>query len=242
VIRTAAALAHQVIAVDDGSIDGTGRVLKALAAENGARVQVLSFERNRGKGTALLEAFRWALASFPFDLLITLDADGQHCAEDIPRFIAANREGADFVIGERARDESMPRRSRLGNSLTAFLVRRLYSNAPQDTQSGFRGMTHPFVEKVVRGIEGRRYETELEILLLAMEGGYRLATVPIPTIYLDRKRSSHFRPVLDSLRVGATLVGWALSRPLRERRVRPEPKHSGGPSRKRKGGPDVPAR
>jgi len=229
VIRTAAALTHQVIAVDDGSIDGTGRVLKALAAENGARVQVLSFERNRGKGAALLEAFRWALASFPFDLLITLDADGQHNAEDIPRFIAANREGADLVIGERARDESMLRRSRLGNGLTAFLVRRLYSIAPQDTQSGFRGMTHSFVEEVVRGIEGRRYETELEILLLAMERGHSVATVPIPTIYLDRNRSSHFRPVLDSLRVGATLVGWAVSQPFRERRVRPKPKHSGGP-------------
>ena len=111
VVRGAAALADRVIAVDDGSTDDTGQVLRAAAAGDG-RIRLISFAANRGKGTALLEAFRSALSDPLFDVLVTIDGDGQHRPADIPRLVAACREGADLVIGERALVHAAPQSDR----------------------------------------------------------------------------------------------------------------------------------
>jgi len=73
-----------------------------------------------------------------------------------------------------------------------------------------RALERSFAAEVVRLIQGRRYETELHILLLALEQRRRICTVPIPTVYLDGNRSSHFRPVTDSLRIYWALLGWLL--------------------------------
>ena len=204
VVRGAAALADRVIAVDDGSTDDTGQVLRAAAAGDG-RIRLISFAANRGKGAALLEAFRSALSDPLFDVLVTIDGDGQHRPADIPRLVAACREGADLVIGERALFSCMPLRSRIGNTLTSAFLSRLYPRAPIDTQSGFRAIDRRFLEEIGRRVEGRRYEMEIQVLLLALSQGRRIATVPIPTIYLDRNRASHFRPLADSLRIAAAI-------------------------------------
>jgi len=205
VVRAAAALADRVIAVDDGSTDDTGEVLRAAAAGDG-RIRLISFAANRGKGAALLEAFRSALSDPAFDVLVTLDGDGQHRPADIPRLVAACREGADLVIGERALFSCMPLRSRIGNTLTSAFLSRLDPRAPLDTQSGFRAIDRRFLEEIARRVEGRRYETEIEVLLLALSQRRRIAAVPIPTIYLDRNRASHFRPLADSLRIAAAIL------------------------------------
>ncbi len=211
VLREAMRQADHVIAVDDGSSDDTGAVLTALAAAAGGRLRLVRFPENRGKGAALLEAFRLALAEVPFDTLVTLDGDGQHRADDIPRLAAACLEGADLAMGERSLFWKMPLRSRIGNTLTSLLLSRLYPGSPKDTQSGFRGLGRGFVERVVRLVKGRRYETELRILLLALAERRRIAIVPIPTLYFEGNKSSHFRPLADSLRIGATILTWLWS-------------------------------
>jgi glycosyltransferase involved in cell wall biosynthesis len=205
VVREAAHLVDRVIAIDDGSSDETRAVLEQVARYHPGRVRVLAFDVNRGKGAALLAAFRLAVSELPFDYLVTLDGDGQHCPRDIPRLLHGFEHGGEFVIGSRAGAARIPWRSRFGNALTTKILNLIARDCPRDTQSGFRGLSRQFVVEVLREVGGARYELELRILLLALHQRRRIAEVPIPTIYLDENRSSHFRPLEDSLRIYAAL-------------------------------------
>jgi LmbE family N-acetylglucosaminyl deacetylase len=208
VVLDASRRADVVIAVDDGSTDGTRRVLDDAARAAGPRLHVLSLSPNRGKGVALLEAFRHALEHVPFSVLVTLDSDGQHRTEDIAAVVDEWRRGSDLAIGGRGSFDEMPMRSRFGNAMTAAVLRRFYPRCPRDTQCGLRAHDRSLVAEAVATLAGRRYETELEILLLALSRGHRVTTVSIPAIYLDRNRSSHFRPLVDSARIYRTLAAW----------------------------------
>lgn len=213
VVMEASRFADRIVAIDDGSRDGTGDVLRAAAARlPTGRLEVVAFPRNRGKGEALLEGFRLALAGPPFEVLVTIDGDGQHRAEDIPAVAAACQNGAGLSIGSRGFRAHTPLRSRIGNSLTAAILRRLYPRCPTDTQSGFRGHRHDLVEQVVAEVAGHRYETELHILLLALSTGRRVVSVPIPTIYIGHNESSHFRPLRDSWRIYRALGSFMVRR------------------------------
>jgi LmbE family N-acetylglucosaminyl deacetylase len=210
IIRAAAGFADYVIAVNDGSEDETESVLRDVAAEC-ANVQVLNLPQNCGKGIALMKAFHLATSTMPFDILITLDGDGQHRPEDIPRLASAMVEGNHaLVIGERLAREKMPLRSRLGNTITAGVMKLVHPAAPTDTQSGYRAFHRNFVREIVEKINGGRYETELEILLLALRQKKNIGSVTIPTVYLEGNRLSHFRPIIDSWRIYRTLFRWQL--------------------------------
>ena len=154
-----------------------------------------------------MAGFLHALNHFDFDMLVTLDADGQHLPARIPQLVEKIREGAEMVIGERQLAE-MPGRSRLGNTLATNAIHLLHPHAPADTQSGMRAFNRELVEEIARRISGSRYETEFQILLLALAKGRRIASVPIPTIYIDNNRSSKFRPVLDTLRIARSMINW----------------------------------
>ncbi len=209
VVRRALEFADRVLVVDDGSTDGTAEVLAEEVAGSAGRMRLLRLPVNRGKGAALLAAFRLALAEEDFDVLVTLDGDGQHRPQDIPALAAAARAGASLVVGGRQEFAKMPLRSRFGNTLTSWILRRALPGCPQDTQSGFRAHRRALIEAIVRRIPGHRYETELRILLLALRGRQRVAELPIPTLYFDGNRSSHYQPVRDSLRIVQTLlVAW----------------------------------
>ena len=210
VILQTVAFAGHVIVIDDGSSDGTAQILAKLAKCLPAKISVITFDANKGKGVALLAGFCHALNNFDFGTLVTLDADGQHPPADIPALVQQIAAGADMAIGERQVD-LMPGRSRLGNTLATGAIRWLYPQAPADTQSGMRAFTHELTEEVVRMVPGSRYETEFQILLLALSRQRRIATVAIPTIYIDNNRSSKFRPVTDSLRIAHALIRWRLS-------------------------------
>ena len=202
IVRAAADFADRVIAVNDGSTDGTLKILAAVQKELGDRVTVLGWPVNRGKGAALLEAFRQATSQWPGHVVVTLDGDGQHRPRDIASLARTLIEGnCDLVIGERLAREKMPLRSRLGNGLTAALLKRIYPASPTDTQSGFRAFAPEFVEEILENISGGRYETELQILLLALRQRRPIGSVTIPTVYIDDNRLSHFRPLVDSWRV-----------------------------------------
>ncbi|MHC4599144.1 MAG: glycosyltransferase family 2 protein, partial [Planctomycetota bacterium] len=122
----------ELLVVDDGSSDRTA----ALAREAGAEVMNLS--PNRGKTTALDAGFRRAL-SRGAEAVVTLDADGQHRPEEIPRFVEAAEGGADIVVGSRMGDTArMPWVRLWTNWTTSRVVSWLARSRIFDSQSGFR--------------------------------------------------------------------------------------------------------
>src|SRR5207302_83624 len=172
-----------VIVVDDGSSDGTAA---AAAAAGGL---VLAHDTNLGKGAALRTGVADA-AGRGATVIVTLDADGQHPPEDIPRLVAAVEQGgADLVLGARTRGGAMPPGRRVTNWLSAALASRIGGRPVPDAQTGFRAFTREIAE-VVRPRESR-YDYETAFLLQALARGARVASVAIPTVYGGA--TSHFR-------------------------------------------------
>lgn len=188
-----------VYLVDDGSTDGTGEVGR------GSGAIVLTHATNRGKGAALATGIGAALTAGA-EVIVTLDADGQHPPEEIPRLLAPIAEGrADLVLGARQRTGAMPLSRRFTNWLSARLATRIAGQGVSDAQTGFRAFTRAVAEGVHPA--GHRYDYETGFLLGACAAGFRVASVPIPTIYGGAE--SHFRPCADTWRVARVFARYA---------------------------------
>jgi glycosyltransferase involved in cell wall biosynthesis len=187
-----------VVVVDDGSPDGTGEVARALG------VPVLVHDVNRGKGCALRTAFDHLLAE-GYDAIVTLDADGQHPPEEVPRLVAAWRSGADLVLGTRDHlyDGMSPVRRR-SNASSSWLISRVAGRVLSDCQTGFRVYARGLLEAV--GFPESRFEAESAVLVRAARRGFRIAGVPIRLDKVDGRATSHYRPVVDSLRIARAVA------------------------------------
>ena len=188
-----------LILVNDGSKDDTLGVLTDLS-EKHSNINILNFEKNQGKGTALIKGIQYALDHFQFDVLVTLDSDGQHDPSYIKMIVDPIFHGADMVIGGRSFNQ-MPRKSRFGNRFISFVVRCFYSKSPIDTQSGMRAFKRSFLDRLMQVLQGKFFEVELHCLLFALKEKNLIVEVPIPTIYFDKNRSTNFLPFIDSYRV-----------------------------------------
>lgn len=187
--------AARVIIVDDGSPDATADVAEELAD------CTIRLARNRGKGAALRAGFAHALR-FDDEIVLTLDADGQHDPVYAPVLLAA-LEGYDIVIGQRVRSgSSMPLRRRMTNAMASMAIARVAGIRLEDTQSGFRAIRRHVLERV--DASGDRYEFETDFLIRAVRAGFRLCNTTIPTLY---GRTSHFRGMSDSVRIVRTIWG-----------------------------------
>jgi glycosyltransferase involved in cell wall biosynthesis len=190
----------EIVVVDDGSSDDTG----AVAAANGAHV--LTHARNRGKGAALKTAFAYAIEK-GYDAVVTLDADGQHLPHEIPKLVAGwQTTGADLVIGGRSHHFAamLPRR-RLANRFSASAIAWVSGTRVSDSQSGFR----LYSARLLRALRLRSdgFALESEVIVRAGIDGFPIHTVPIDLGFADGLSTSHYRPVLDSLR-----IAWAVFR------------------------------
>jgi glycosyltransferase involved in cell wall biosynthesis len=203
----------EILVVDDGSGDAYRADFDALTAVAG--VTVLRHDANRGKGAALKRAFRHVLEQGvdPDHGLVTLDADGQHAVDDVLAVSAAGcRKRGTLVLGARDFDAAdLPWRSRFGNTLTRRVLRWTHGLALRDTQTGLRCLPADFARETL-ALEADRYEFELECLFLARRRGRPIAEHPIRTIYEAGNASSHFRPLVDSLRIYRVILGHWLRR------------------------------
>jgi len=201
VVQEALQYVDRVFVVDDGSTDGA---VEALA---GLPIEVIRFEKNRGKGAAMLAGYRAVLEHPEVSCVINIDADGQHDPNEIPKLYEAfTEQGADLLIGVRTFDR-VPWGSWLGNTISSKLMLWLFGRSLPDTQSGFRLYARNFVENIVRTIPGGRYETEMALLLKVIRDDRMLVSAPIKTIYEAGNPTSHFRKVRDSVRIFCTLIG-----------------------------------
>lgn len=200
-----------LVIVDDGSGPVHARIFDE-AARLGATV--LGHARNQGKGAALRTGFRYAMSAYPGRAVVTADADGQHTARDIVRVGEATVAGVDagqpeMVLGCRETGRhGNPMRSRLGNGAARATFRLAAGWTLSDTQTGLRGIP-PVMLLWMLAQRGDRFEYEQNVLLRCHRDGWATREIPVATIYTDGNASSHFRPLVDTLRVGLPLVLFA---------------------------------
>jgi glycosyltransferase involved in cell wall biosynthesis len=184
-----------VIVVDDGSSDGTGEQGRGTGAV------VVTHPRNRGKGVALRSGIARACEAGA-DVIVTLDADGQHPPGLIPRLLQPISDAqADLVLGARARSGAMPLGRRFTNWISAALASRIGGQDVRDAQTGFRAFTRAVAERLKPA--GDRYEYEANFLLDALRAGFRVTSVEVPTVYGAR---SHFRSWSDTWRMASAFA------------------------------------
>ncbi len=190
-----------VYIVDDGSTDNCIDSIVSLP------VSILSFPENRGKGFAIIEGLENVLKNPRYEAFCFMDADGQHDPQLLPLFLEAwKNEKKDLIIGQRDfKSEKVPFPSKLGNYLMRYILYFLAGCHLSDTQCGFRLYSRSFAEEIVARVKPGRYETETWILLLALQRKRSIGIIPIPSIYEEKNRSSHFRKICDSLRILKTM-------------------------------------
>ena len=178
VISDVVAYCQDVIVVNDGSTDETADILQRLTVP----VTLVSYPRNKGKGHALVKGFRKAKA-LGFTHAITIDADGQHFAADIPILINRMEEKPEaIIVGSRnLTEKNMPRQNTFANKFSNFWFRLQTGINLPDTQSGFR----LYNLKALRllSLITSRYEAELELLVFAAWAGCPITSVNVRVYY-----------------------------------------------------------
>ncbi len=193
-----------IIVVDDGSGPQYRDVFETIGGCE--EVFVIRHATNLGKGRALKTGINFFLTTFPgYRGLVTADADGQHTSEDILAVTQAfDRAPNRVVLGARKFTGDVPLRSRFGNSVTRRVFGFLTGGKVTDTQSGLRAFPAALLPELL-AVEGERYEYEMSALAHVCHTR-RPLEVPIATVYADGNRSSHFDPLLDSMRIYFVLV------------------------------------
>ncbi|MBN1601176.1 MAG: DUF2062 domain-containing protein [Chitinispirillaceae bacterium] len=190
---------RDVVVVDDGSTDSTFAVCSGISS-----IIVLRHEHNRGKGAALRSGFAYALKHH-FTHAITVDADGQHLAEDLPLFLQKiNDEPQTLWVGARviplADRATQPSSLQIGRRFWAFWY-KLYTGSPiQDTQSGFRSYPLAAIENL--GCYSERYQYEIEVLICAAWSNTPVKSIPVHMLcQLKKKRLPLFRSIRDFIQI-----------------------------------------
>ena len=204
----------RIIAVNDGSNDLTADILRRFR-----NITVVTHEVNRGKGIALQTGFRKALEK-GYRYAVTIDSDGQHNPDDLPKFIEKiEAEPDSMIVGARNMEQStVPGKSSFGHKFSNFWYKVETGIDLPDTQSGYR--LYP-IEKLknIRYITNR-FEFEIEVIVRAAWAGLNVTSVPVSVIYFPKEtRVSHFRPLQDFTRVSIlntvlVFLALAIYRPL----------------------------
>jgi len=183
--------ASNVVVIDDGSSDRTAEVAKEAGA------MVIRHEQNRGKGVALQTGFDHAREQ-GHELVITLDADGQHDPAAIPEFLRTyEKTGLPVLIGNRMGDRiNMPFVRRCTNMFMSWLLSREIGQRVPDTQCGYRLYRCDVIPAL--SSEATGYAAESEILFHLARGGAKIGEVPLTAIYNDEESKIH--PVRDTIR------------------------------------------
>ena len=190
-VRKIKAKGWDVVVVDDGSVDNSGK----LAKDSGA--VVLRNDSKSGKGFSLQKGFRYILEK-GYEAVVMMDGDGQHDVEDVAGFVNRYQKSPVGIInGNRMQNaQEMPRVRYLTNRFMSWLISVVAGQKVQDSQCGFRLVQ----ARVLQAIEltSSDFEIESEILIQAGRKGFKIESIPIKTIYEEEE--SKINPLKDTLR------------------------------------------
>ena len=191
VVKGALKIVPRVLVVDDGSSDQTVPVAESAGAE------VICHPVNQGKGAALQTGFK-AIFSDGGEAVIVMDGDGQHDPEELPKFIkCAGESGAGIVLGNRLEASAgMPRIRYWTNRTMSIILSWLSGQGIPDSQCGYRLIRREVLESI--SFTTQNYDMESEMLILASRLGFKIASVPIKTIYTGQV--SEIKPGRDTVR------------------------------------------
>jgi len=180
-----------VLVVNDGSQDGTKEVAESAGAV------VISYSQNKGKAEAMRVGFRECIKNNS-DVIVVLDADGQHDPNEIPQFLEKINEGFDIVVGARQFDRSvMPKIRIFANSFSSWVTSLVCKTRILDSQSGYRAIRASVIKKIP--LTSQRYQIETEMLIKAAKCHFKIAFIPIKTIY-RKEAKSKVNQIIDPLK------------------------------------------
>jgi glycosyltransferase involved in cell wall biosynthesis len=196
---------ESILVIDDGSKTSCVPVFDAV--RNMEFCCLVRHDENLGKGRALKTGLDYLQTHVPdIDGVVTCDADGQHLVEDVvrvARVLVAN--SGSLILGVRDFDSNVPLRSRLGNAISRCVFYLLLGKYLSDTQTGLRGIPASLIPQLVH-LEGERYEFEMNMLIATKIENIPVLEEKISTVYIENNKSSHFNPLLDSMRIYALLL------------------------------------
>jgi glycosyltransferase involved in cell wall biosynthesis len=205
VAQKALSYINEVIVVDDGSTDETTKALDKLP------ITVLRNPHNMGKAFSLWRGFQHAL-EIGVRAIVTMDGDGQHSPEDIPRLVDQWERTPNYlIIGARKRNRRQYFTHRvLANRIADFWISWAAGYFIADSQSGFRVYPSRLLQRTTgRPGKAQSFVFESEVLIEAAKLGYRSIPLLIESEPRKALGASHFRPALDVIRI-TRMVAWKL--------------------------------
>lgn len=209
VVHTCKKYTSHILLVNDGSDSETGRVIVDCDCD------CIGWEHNRGKGNALREGFTRWLQRDHWDILITLDSDGQHDPKLIWQLVESYEQSkADIVLGTRRFIRSQVPGSRYwANVISSKMISYFTGCHIQDFQCGYRLFTRHALEELVPLLESNAYSIETEMVLSAHKLGLHFAEVEMDAIYLDSaSQKSSWRPLTDSWGIANVVYKYLFSK------------------------------
>ena len=214
-----------LLVVDDGSPDGTGDLAEEIAARDieatgRAAIHVMHRTGKQGLGTAYIAGFRWALDR-DYDVVVEMDADGSHRAEDLPRLLAAVP-AAELVIGSRwvpgGSVVNWPL-SRQVLSRGANTYTRVALGLPlRDATAGFRAYSAEMLRKIALDeVASHGYCFQIDMALRVQRAGGRTVEVPITFVEREQGQSKMSRAII--LEALANVTVWGVQHRVRQLRT-----------------------
>jgi dolichol-phosphate mannosyltransferase len=200
----------EILVVDDGSPDGTGRWVEDTAATQ-PRLHLLSRTAKNGLGRAYVAGFQWALEK-GYDLVVQMDADFSHSPEDVPKLIAGIREsGADMAIGSRyaggIRVINWPLNRLVLSVGASYYVKWITGMPIWDPTGGFKCWRRDTLEAIdLPSVKSNGYGFQVEMNHRVWSRGLRVTEVPI--IFADRVEGTS--KMSKKIVVEALLMVWGL--------------------------------